>query len=187
MIDAPGREVERFPQDMVDLAADAIAQKLDELGAGKSDLALCEGACGGDLLFAEAALDRKLQIELRLPFQEPEFLRRSVALADADWVERYYHVKSATGQTKVLVMPDELGPTPANADPYECVNLWQLREALAWGPKRVRFIALWNGEKSGKPGGTDHMIEAVRKRSGQVYVIDTNALLRETQQRRKIV
>lgn len=185
MIDAPGRETERFPEDMKDPAAAAIAGKLEELGAGERDLALCEGACGGDLLFAQAALDRKLRLELRLPFQEPEFLQKSVAFAGEGWVDRYYRVKSATDQTRVFVMPDELGPPPGKRDPYERTNLWQLYAALAWGPERVRFIALWNGEKSGKRGGTDHMIEAVRKRSGRVYVIDTNALLQEARQRRK--
>lgn len=30
-----------------DIAADAIARKLDKLGAGAQDLALCGGACGG--------------------------------------------------------------------------------------------------------------------------------------------
>jgi len=82
-------------------------------------------------------------------------------------------------------MPDELGPVPPGRDPFERTNLWQLYTALALGPERVRFIALWNGEKSGKQGGTDHMIESVRKRSGRVYVIDTNVLLKETRQRRR--
>lgn len=185
MIDARGREAERFPEDMKDLAAASIERKLEELGASEQDLALCEGACGGDLLFAQAALDRKLRLELRLPFHEPEFLQKSVAFAGEHWVDRYYRVKSAADQSTILVMPDELGPTPGKSDPYERANLWQLYSALAWGPERVCFIALWNGEKSGKQGGTDHMIEAVRKRSGRVYVIDTNALLKETKERRK--
>jgi hypothetical protein len=180
MIDAPQRATPRFPRAMTDLAAEAITRKLDELGAGADGLALCEGACGGDLLFAEAGLARGMQLELRLPFAEPEFLERSVAFAGPEWVERYYRVRSAP-QTKVLVMPDELGPTAADRDPYERANLWQLYTALSHGAERVRFIALWNGEKSGKPGGTDHMIEAVRRRSGRVYVIDAGALLARTE------
>jgi hypothetical protein len=82
-------------------------------------------------------------------------------------------------------MPDELGPAPVDRNPYERANLWQLYTALAWGPERVHFIALWNGEKSGKLGGTDHMIEAVRKHFGRVSVIDTKPLLEMTRQRRK--
>jgi tetratricopeptide (TPR) repeat protein len=179
MIDEAGRESERFPEDMTELAAAAIAKKLAELGAGEHDLALSEGACGGDLLFAQAALDRGLWVELQIPFDEPEFIEKSIAFAGEQWVERYYKVKSAP-KTNILVMPDELGPLPLHRDPYERANLWLLYTALAWGPDQVRFIALWNGEKSGKPGGTDHMMEAVRKRSGRVSILDTNSLLRQT-------
>jgi len=175
MIDAPQRETPRFPPERESAAAAAIAARLDELGAGSPDLALCEGACGGDLLFARAALDRGLHLELRLPFAEPEFLQRSVAFAGRKWVDRYFAVRDDP-RTRVLFMPDELGPTPSKRDPYERTNLWQLYTALAWGADRVRFIALWNGAASGKRGGTDHMIDAVRKRSGRAYVIDSNAL-----------
>jgi len=179
MIDEAGRTAERFPQDMTELAAAAIAKKLAELEAGDRDLALSEGACGGDLLFAQAALDRGLWLELLLPFDEPEFIERSVAFAGEQWVDKYYKVKSAA-RTRIRVMPAELGPTPPNRDPYERANLWLLYTALAWGPDQVRFIALWNGEKSGKPGGTDHMMDAVRKRSGRVSTLDTNVLLQQT-------
>jgi tetratricopeptide (TPR) repeat protein len=183
MIDEPKRDPERFPEDMTELVAAAIAKKLAELGAGDCDLALSEGACGGDLLFAQAALDRGLWLEMLLPYDEPEFIERSVAFAGEQWVDRYYKVKSAA-RTKVRVMPDELGPTPSSRDPYERVNLWLLYTALAWGPDQVRFMALWNGEKSGKRGGTDHMLEAVRKRSGRVSVLDTNVLLKQTIEKR---
>ena len=178
MIDAPGRETARFPQSMADLAAAAIAAKLDELKAAPGDLALCEGACGGDLLFARAVLERGLRLELRLPFAEPEFLEKSVAFAGDGWVERYYEAKSSE-RTQVFEMPTELGPAPAHRDAYERANIWQLYTALAGGPERVRFIALSDGAQSGKPGGTDHMIEAVRRRSGRVSVIDAKALLQQ--------
>jgi hypothetical protein len=183
MIDQPGREEERFPEDMKDLVAAAIAAKLDELGAGDADLAICEGACGGDLLFAQAALDRRLHVELRLPFDEPEFLQNSVAYAGPEWVARYYKIKEAA-DTKIFLMPRELGATPPDCDPYERANLWLLDTALGSGAERVRFIALWNGVKSGKRGGTDHMIEAVRKRGGRAYVIDTKPLLEAARSRR---
>jgi len=179
MIDEAGRASERFPQDMTELAAAAIAKKLAELEAGDRDLALSEGACGGDLLFAQAALDRGMWLELLLPFDEPEFIERSVAFAGEQWVDKYYKVKSAA-RARIRVMPAELGSTPPNRDPYERANLWLLYTALAWGPDQVRFIALWNGEKSGKPGGTDHMMDAVRKRSGRVSTLDTNVLLQQT-------
>jgi hypothetical protein len=184
MIDAPNRTSERFPDDMEDLAKAAIEKALDAFGAQEGDLALCEGACGGDLLFARAALDLKLQLELRLPFDEPTFLQRSVIFAGPKWRTRYFDVKAQIGPSRVLIMPVELGPTPANRNDYERANLWQLYSALAWGPQNVRVIALWNREKSSKLGGTDHMIEVVEKRSGQYEIIDTRDLLRQVLARR---
>lgn len=184
MVDAPDRDKERFPTDMEDLAVEAIRDMLDSLATAPGDLALCEGACGGDLLFARAALDRQLDLELRLPFEEPLFLQESVAFAGQKWVDLYFAVKSHPA-TLVLTMPKELGPTPEKEDAYERANLWQLYSALACGTADVTVVALWDGEASGKRGGTDHMVRAVAKRAGTVRVIDARALLLRTVQRRR--
>lgn len=175
MIDAPGRPSPRFPADKAPLAASAIAARLDQLGAGQGDLALTQGACGGDLLFAEAALARGLRLELLLPFEEPAFLEASVAFAGQGWVDRYYAV-SRSPDTRRRVMPDELGPTPAGASAFERCNLWLLYTALAWGPEAVRCIALWNGQGGDGPGGTRHMLTAVREHTGRVVEIRTDHL-----------
>jgi tetratricopeptide (TPR) repeat protein len=175
MIDAPDRPQPRFPADKEAIAAQAIAAKLDELGAGAEDLALCGGACGGDLLFAEAALARGLRLELRIPFDEPTFLRKSVAFAGAKWTDRFYKVK-ADPKTRLLVMPDELGPLPKDVNAYARDNLWQLYNALIYEPNTVRFICLWNGQSSDGFGGTKHMLETVHQYAGRVYLIDTKAL-----------
>lgn len=173
MLDKPDRDVPRFPPQREAAAARAIAAKLDELGAGPGDLALCGGACGGDMLFAEACLARGVEVQLHLQFAEPEFLAASVAFAGPQWVERYYRLKTRAG---VLVQPDELGPAPDDVDPYERNNLWQLYTALCFGPERVRFIALWDGRDADGAGGTRHMVETVRKHAGLAYVLDTNTL-----------
>jgi hypothetical protein len=175
MIDAPDRKEPRFPADKEAIAGRAIAAKLDELKAGSADLALCGGACGGDLLFAEACLARGLRLELRIPFDEPTFLRKSVGFVPGNWIDRFYQVR-AHPNTKMFVMPEELGPLPAGADPYARDNLWQLYTALSWGPDRVRFVCLWNRKGGDGPGGTMHMYDTVQKYSGRVYVLDTTKL-----------
>jgi hypothetical protein len=175
MIDAVDRLEPRFPAAKENIAAAAIAAKLDELGAGPEDLALCGGACGGDLLFAEACLARGLKLELRVAFDEPTFLKKSVSFASGNWTERYFKVK-ANPNTKTLVMPEELGPLPSGSNAFARVNLWQLYTSLAWGPEKVRFLCLWNRKGGDGPGGTQHMYETVQKYSGRVYVIDTTTL-----------
>ncbi|HTN72123.1 MAG TPA: TRAFs-binding domain-containing protein, partial [Methylomirabilota bacterium] len=175
MIDAPDRKEPRFPPDKEKIAAAAIAAKLDELKAGEGDLAFCGGTCGGDLLFAEACLERGLGLDVRIPFDEPTFLHNSVAFAGENWVERYYQMKSSQ-KTKLYVMPDEQGPAPNGVNPYARNNFWRLYTALAWGPDKVRFICLWNRKSGGGVGGTQHMVETVQKYSGRVYIVDTTKL-----------
>ncbi len=178
MIDAPGRKVERFPPRMEALAGKRIAEKLDEFKAGPGDLALCGGACGGDTLFAEACLERGLRLELRIPFEEPEFLRESVDFAGENWRERFISVR-AHENTSLFIAADEFGPAPVDSNPYERNNLWLLESALSHGAEKVRFICLWNRESGDGPGGTQHMFETVKKHSGKASVIDTNDLLAE--------
>ncbi len=183
MIDAPGRIDPRFPNDenYIDIAAKAIAAKLDELGANKEDIALCGGACGGDLLFAASCLERGLYLEIRIPFEEHVFLRKSVSFAGDIWQDRFYKVKN-NPNTKLYVMPDEIGAPPKGVDAYARNNLWQLYTALSlrpeMTPQRIHFICLWNGKEGDAPGGTKDMYDQISKHSGHTYVLDTNELFK---------
>jgi tetratricopeptide (TPR) repeat protein len=180
MIDAPGRTDSRFPNDQkyINIAANAIAAKLDELGAGLEDMALCGGACGGDLLFAEAALERGLHLQIRIPFEEPTFLLKSVSFAGDIWQDKFYKVKN-NPNTKLYVMSDEIGALPKGVDVYSRNNLWQLYTALSFTPEKVRFICLWNRKGGDGKGGTKDMYEQISKHLGHGYVIDTNELFKE--------
>lgn len=162
----------RFPAGKVAAAAMRIRTALDEIGAAAGDLGLCGGASGGDLLFAEACLERGMRLELRLARAEREFLAESVTFADPDqrWARSFAAVK-AHGATRVLVMPDELGPTPAGESVHDRCNRWILDVALAHPPERVAFIALWNGEPGDGPGGTQQMLERWRERTARPPVI----------------
>jgi len=175
MVDAADRPEPRFPPDKEPFAARAIADTLSQLEAGPEDLGLCGGACGGDLLFAEATLKLGLRLEIRIPFPEPTFLLKSVTFAGDKWRDRFYAVRN-NPLTRLLVMPDELGPTPENVNPYERNNLWQLYTALARSPDKVNFLCLWDRKGGDGPGGTKHLHDEVNKRSGLVYVLDTTVL-----------
>jgi hypothetical protein len=175
MIDAPGRKTPRFPPEKEPIAAAAIAAKLDELGAGSDDLGICGGACGGDLLFAEAMLARDARLEVRIPFDEPTFLKESVDFAGAQWRRRYFAVRANAG-TRLLSMPEVLGPTPPGRNPYERENQWLLDSALAYGADKVEFLFLWNGEGGDGPGGTRHMVEEITRRNGRGHWLDTRVL-----------
>ncbi|MDQ3196036.1 MAG: hypothetical protein M3Q32_06605 [Pseudomonadota bacterium] len=177
MIDAPDRAEPRFPPDKESGAAQAIAQKLDELDAGNDDLAICSGACGGDLLFAEACLERGLRLELHLPFDVPRFIEESVVFAGASWRDRFMKV-CRHAHASLLVMTDETEPAASDLNPFERNNLWMLSTALQYGADKLHFICLWNRQSGDGAGGAQHMVETVKKVSGHVHILDTNLLPR---------
>jgi hypothetical protein len=173
MVDAPGRKEPRFPPDREPRARDAIGAAVAEIGAGSGDLAICGGACGGDLIFAEACLARGMRLELYIPFDQPTFLSKSVDFAGADWHDRYLTAKS---QAALHIMPDELGPLRPGEDPYERNNIWMLEQAGRFGPEKIAFICLWDGQGGDGPGGTRHLMEQARRKSGRIYWLDTRRL-----------
>jgi tetratricopeptide (TPR) repeat protein len=177
MMDAPGRKTPRFPAEKETAAAQAIEGALENLAAGPEDLAFCQAAAGGDLLFLEACQKRGMRCRVLLPFDEPEFIEKSIApSAGGDkWRDRFYAVKAKLLEP-IRIMPDELGPAPANVDPFERCNLWLMYSALACGIDRLRFVALWDGGRGDGRGGTAHMYEEVKCRTGRVTWLDTRTL-----------
>lgn len=173
MIDAPDRKTPRFPIGKEPFAAAAIVDALSSIGVAGGDLAICGGACGGDLLFAEACLAKGMQVELYIPFDEPTFLANSVDFAPGHWHQRYLAVKS---RATLHVMPDELGPLPDGENAYERVNQWMLRMAARFGGERMAFISLWNGEGGDGPGGAKHLMDEVRGKTSRIHWIDTRKL-----------
>jgi hypothetical protein len=147
---------------------------LDELDAGADDLAISSGACGGDPLFAEACWQRRLRVEIYLPFVEEEFLKESVNFAGEHWREKFFSVKERVQGWHI--MPHEPGTAPTGEDPFAAVNLWMLNQALAYGTSKVSFICLWDRQAGDGPGGTKHLHDAVVQGSGQAYVLDTTKL-----------
>ena len=100
MIDKLHRHVPRFPPECEALVAAEIGARLDALGAGPADLAMTQGACGADLLFAEAMLKRGAALQLDLPLDEEKFISRSVDFKKPvshvpdRWHERFLAVKA---------------------------------------------------------------------------------------------
>ena len=155
------------------MAAAAIANALIEIGAGTRDIGICGGACGGDLLFAEACLARDMRLEIYIPFDEPTFLAKSVDFAGSNWHDRYLAVKS---RATLHIAPDELGPLPEGENAYERNNQWMLTSAARFGGDRLAFISLWNGQGGDGPGGAQHLMEEARRKTSRIYWLDTRKL-----------
>ncbi|MEM9056781.1 MAG: tetratricopeptide repeat protein, partial [Pseudomonadota bacterium] len=179
MVDRADREQRRFPDypTVIDEAKKRICTWLDDREAGPDDLALSSAACGGDLLFAQAAMERGLRLDVRLPFSRAEFLRRSVAFAGGAWVEAFHRVTTGP-QTRLSIMTKAIGPTPKGINDFARNNLWMLYAALAGGAERLQFLCLWNGKAGDGPGGTRDMVDTIRQHAGFADIIDSNDLLR---------
>ena len=170
MIDGPDRKEPRFPEAKTEATRQRIRAILEQLGAGPADLAISGAACGGDLLFAQACLERGARVELRVPMLENEFLEASVNFAGAHWSDLYDRVK-AHPNSKILVLPQELGPTQSGVNPFERSNLWMLYSALAHGVPKVTGVLLWDRKPADGPGGTQHMHDLVARLTGRRPIV----------------
>lgn len=175
MIDASDRETPRFPSKKESAAAQKISDALDSLGVGPEDLALTQGACGGDLLFTEICQQRRVKVQWLQPFDEPTFIQKSVVCGSETWRERYLRAKAKLSAT-TRSAPESLGAAPKGVEPYERCNRWLLYTALSYGIGKVQFVCLWDGGGGDGPGGTAHMYQEVNRRTGQVTWIDSRAL-----------
>ena len=131
MVDGPDRKEPRFPESKTEAAGRRVRAILEQLSSGPTDLAISGAACGGDLLFAQACLERGLRVELRVPMPENEFLDASVNFAGAHWRDLHDRVK-AHPNSKILILPQELGPTQPGVTAFErnncgcSIRLWPM-------------------------------------------------------------
>ena len=204
MVDAPGRATPRFPPALVPEAAQRIAAALAALDAGPADLGLTQGAAGGDLLFAEAAQARGMALQFLQPFDEAEFIERSVRpVCDGeDWVARYRAVAARLARPPQVMPAPAVGAgpmcgthdaltldkaafdqatldKPASDNPFERCNRWLLDTALACGGERVWLLCLWDGQGGDGAGGTAHMVGEVQRHHGNVIHIDCRRLWKD--------
>ncbi|MHB1375394.1 MAG: hypothetical protein ACYC5W_12915 [Thauera sp.] len=186
MVDAPERPTPRFPPALAPAAAARITAALGELDAGPGDLGLTQGAAGGDLLFAEAALARGMDLRFLQPFGEDEFIARSVRpVCDGEaWVTRYRTLAARLPLPPQRMPAAAAGGTAAEEaaeqadddNPFERCNRWLLDSALACGGERVWLLCLWDGQGGDGAGGTAHMVREVQRCHGHVIHIDSRAL-----------
>ncbi|MBW4521933.1 MAG: hypothetical protein KME16_19815 [Scytolyngbya sp. HA4215-MV1] len=168
MIDRPDRPKPRFPAAMEAEATKQLEETLKKLEALANCIAIVPGlACGGDILFVEACLKYNMRVEVYLPFEPAEFLRDSVYFAGDTWVDRFYNILNHPNVT-VNLQPERLGPVPIGENPYGRNNRWALYATLVHDIKRIRLIALWDGQGGDGPGGTADMVQQVRQLGGVV-------------------
>jgi len=175
MVDAPGRKKARFPPAKEGLVRQKLSGQLANWRTGAGDLAICGGACGADILFAEACLERGARVLLLIPLPEDAFLKRSVAFADADWEARY---RALRARCETRFQHEALGPPAEGEDVFERNNLWCLEVARSLvPPQRIHALLVWDEMPAGDGrGGTSDFAARVAEGGGRVTVINPTRL-----------
>jgi class 3 adenylate cyclase len=156
MIDRPGRATPRFPIELEPLVAKEIRQKLDEL---EPRFGFSSAACGSDILFLEAMLERGAEVSIVLPYNEEEFIRDSVEIGtdSKKWRARFDTVLAHAA--RVITASNqrlEIGGIS-----YEFCN--QLVLGLATIrcrqlESRLIPLAVWNQQPGDGPGGAASVV-----------------------------
>jgi tetratricopeptide (TPR) repeat protein len=153
MTDTPDRETPRFTPEMEAAVRAAIAQRLEQWKIGRGDLAVCGGARGADILFAEECERRGSSVRLLIAKELDAFVERSVRLPGSDWSARFH---ALCERSTVAIQPERLGQPPADVSPYARNNRWVVNTARAEGEagKRIHALIVWNERESeGHQGG----------------------------------
>ena len=177
MIDRPDRPKPRFPPSKEKIVAQNLADQLQTWNIGKDDLAICGGACGGDILFAEACINLGTSVKLYIALPETEFIARSVYIANTDWEERY-HKLSNHPQVSKEYQQDYRGKLPEDISVFARNNLWMIDTATRIvSPGNLFALLVWDEKPTGDgPGGTSDFAYKINKHGGHIAIINPTKL-----------
>jgi len=169
MIDRPGRAVPRFPIEAEQRVAHRIALELDRQGALHG---YASAACGGDLLFHEAMLERGGKIHVVLPCPTEEFREACIDIIPGrQWGALFESVLEHASTVEIL--SEQCAADNAMAS--ECCS----RVVLGLATINARLddedplvLALWDGRPGDAIGGTHSMLEFCWAHDVAVHVID---------------
>lgn len=194
-VDREDQQTQRFPASRVEAVRAQIDAALDRWQVGKEDdLAICEGADEGDILFAEACHKRKAQVRLLL--LEPagsQFHRALWPFQSEEWEQRFHDLRAALGD-EVWFHSEHLGAAfdESTAEGRRSLQRrhknWLINTAKmeaephqacaeqADSAPQLFGLFLWNGKGSGdNPEDPSYFIRQVDEFNGyqgQVKIID---------------
>jgi len=176
MIDAPDRSEARFPQEKAEAVRREIAQHLERWQIGPGDLAICGGACGADILFAEECLNRGAHLRLLLAQKRDDFVHDSVQHAGKHWVERF---DAVCERAEVATLPERSGESSASESIYARTNLWIINNARLEASEcgKIHALLVWDEKPTGDgPGGTSDFAARVRTLGGIFEIINPTTI-----------
>jgi class 3 adenylate cyclase len=187
MIDAPDRaragRPPRFPQS-IELERAVKSQIVHLLEARNAKVGYSSLACGSDILFAEAMLERRAELHVVLPFAKDDFIATSVSFGSElpawqKWRKRFDAVLAAIGRDRIHF---------ATSEPYlETHALFQFLNEMMQGLAVLRAreravpphgLAVLDATSETGVGGTQYFLDAWRAGGYSVDIVDL-AILRD--------
>ena len=172
MIDRPGAGHERFPSSIEGRVAAKMRETLQRLEAG---FGYSSAACGADILFIEAMLERGAEVHAVMPFKREDFVDTSVRFAGDTWISRF---EAALEEATTVTYACEEGYL--NDD-----TLFQYAADLVGGMSLLRgeqlgveplLLAVLDSEASVKTGGTAENVQRWRQQARSVEILDLASL-----------
>jgi class 3 adenylate cyclase/tetratricopeptide (TPR) repeat protein len=174
MVDRPGRPSPRFPPQLESAVFAAIKEHLKNLDAG---FGYASAACGSDILFHEAMLERGGEIHVCLPYNREDFVTDSVDIVPgADWPTRFDRVLAKDPDVQT-VTPERLYGGSIVYDYANRILQGSAAERADQLGVKLIYLAVWDKKPGDGPFGTASNIQRWRK-SNKVEIIDITKLLR---------
>jgi class 3 adenylate cyclase len=160
MVDRPDRTAPRFPPSLERAVQEAIRERLEKLDAG---VGYASAACGSDLLFLEAILERGGEAHVVLPYDREQFREDSVeVISSADWGARYRSVLERA--TRVVPASEQRLEGSSLSCEYANLLLHGLASIhAAQLETELTPLTVWDGLPGDGPDGTASIVERWRK------------------------
>ena len=175
MVDQPERWIARFQPDLEPNIYAAIQERLRKVDAG---FGYSAAACGSDILFCEAMLERDGEIHIVLPYEKRHFVETSVDRAPG-WKARFERILERA--TDVVISSGHRIDGDGILHEYANRILYGLArgraEQLQTG---LAPLAVWDGRPDGGRGGTASAIELWREAGSQIEIIELAAIPRKS-------
>jgi len=171
-IDRPGQAAPLFPAHLEHALRSEIDRRLESIDA---QIGYSSAACGSDILFIEAMLERGAEVNIVLPFAVEDFLAENVAYAGPRWVRRFRNALKLAHSVSFATEERFLG--------HE--NLYRFGNQVKHGLARLRagfldtaphLLAVWDLMSGSLPGGAADVIDLWGD-TARLSIVDIDELL----------
>ncbi|HEX5704617.1 MAG TPA: TRAFs-binding domain-containing protein [Pyrinomonadaceae bacterium] len=174
LIDQAERAAPRFPAQLEPAVREAIQKQVKKIAPG---FGYASGACGSDILFLEAMLERGSEANVVLPFAKEQFIQDSVAFAGSEWLQRFESVLERA--TTVITASSERIEEGSMSFEYANLLLYGLADIRARQLETDLVpLAVWDQKPGDGPGGTASAVAHWRNLGRDVQVIDLAKILK---------